>query len=48
MEKLVVMVNGEVIDPHAPYITSNGAGQNAAITIAENTTAVTTIDDVRH
>ncbi|MDP1700574.1 MAG: cadherin domain-containing protein, partial [Aestuariivirga sp.] len=27
----------------APFITSNGAGANAAITIAENTTAVTTV-----
>ncbi|UUZ75678.1 cadherin-like domain-containing protein [Polaromonas sp. P1(28)-13] len=43
MEKLVIVVNGETIDPQAPYITSNGAGQSAAVTIAENTTAVTTV-----
>ena len=29
--------------PHAPVITSNGGGDTAAISIAENTTAVTTV-----
>ena len=43
MEKLVIVVNGETINPSAPYITSNGAGSSAAVTIAENTTAVTTV-----
>ena len=43
MERLTVVVNGETIDPRAPYITSNGAGPNAAVSIAENTNAVTTV-----
>ncbi|MGH8858617.1 MAG: cadherin-like domain-containing protein, partial [Polaromonas sp.] len=38
MERLVVVVDGETIDPYAPFITSY-----AEVTIAENTTAVTTV-----
>ncbi len=43
MEQLVVVVNGEIINPQAPFITSNGAGQNATVAIVENTTVVSTV-----
>ena len=30
-------------DPVSPVITSNGAGNNAALSVAENTAAITTL-----